>query len=713
MLKSNINSSVMYNNTKRDIDPADVGHESYVYPFRLYDEEVEIALGKPKYEFSSKYGIVYYPLYLVIEDGPVSRIGVYELENSQVLKSFKGKYDVEDDDDNDEDTNQPSGMELMSSHLLLNISKEYFDNILKVHPLPLVRKDEMMDAALQGVEAAAVAAAEEETNEPAEPETAEDEEHLTLPSHLKKHTEDIFEKVPPVFREPLPEETKEVSDKIKKEFDKSLHVKWVQKFTKNKYYNVIDNEGGGDCLFAVIRDAFQFAGKRTTVEKLRNILADELTPDVYTQTRFLYMNFLSELQDKDKEIKELNKASAVLKKRGENASTTDSQKQAILKEASVIIEKHNKLVNEKKQTSLLLEEFKYMAEIDSFEKYREFIKTSQYWADTWAISTLERVLNVKIVILSEGTFRAGDVNSVLQCGQLNDTELQDKGYFKPDYYILTSYTGSEYAAKNHYTLVTYKERGIFTFRELPYDIKVMVINKCMERNSGAYYLIEDFVKLKRDLGLDPNEGENKEEDEETDREMIERGLFEKDVAFMFYEKSNGKPKAGTGSGEKIDKVRIPEFNMLNQITDWRRQLDDSWMVPFTLDGKRWGSVEHYFLGSQYKKGFPDFYAQFSLDSKSDLSKDLAMAKAAVSTGKYKTVVLRDKKIKPDADFFEIKVNPRHVEERRLALDAKFSQNLDLKRTLLETKKAKLMHYVKSGKPETDVLLMELREGITL
>ena len=35
------------------------------------------------------------------------------------------------------------------------------------------------------------------------------------------------------------------------------------------------------------------------------------------------------------------------------------------------------------------------------------------------------------------------------------------------------------------------------FTEIPYDVKSMIINKCLETNSGGYYLIPDFRNLKR------------------------------------------------------------------------------------------------------------------------------------------------------------------------------------------------------------------------
>jgi predicted NAD-dependent protein-ADP-ribosyltransferase YbiA (DUF1768 family) len=123
-------------------------------------------------------------------------------------------------------------------------------------------------------------------------------------------------------------------------------------------------------------------------------------------------------------------------------------------------------------------------------------------------------------------------------------------------------------------------------------------------------------------------------------------------------------------------------------------------------------VEHYYLGCQFKKGFPDFYQQFSLDSNTDISKDIAIARAAAGkTGKLKDRILREKTIKTDPDFFEVGVNPRNQEERHKALTAKFNQNLDLKSMLLETKTAKLVHFVRGKEAETDDLLMKARKEL--
>jgi predicted NAD-dependent protein-ADP-ribosyltransferase YbiA (DUF1768 family) len=213
------------------------------------------------------------------------------------------------------------------------------------------------------------------------------------------------------------------------------------------------------------------------------------------------------------------------------------------------------------------------------------------------------------------------------------------------------------------------------------------------------------------LGLSPDEGSPDDDDD-----VLEYEKYDPETIFVFYSKS-AHNKAGKGSGETIKKSRITEFNTLNKdsvCTDWRKKIDDSWVAAFTLDGHRWSSVEHYFQGSQYKKGFPDFYLQFSLDSESDISKDVSLAKLVGSKPNKQHKLSQKPKssnIVIDADFYEIRTNPRHEEERLKALLAKFTQNLDLKKVLIETKDAKLMRFERGNPAKTDELLMKVRRTI--
>jgi predicted NAD-dependent protein-ADP-ribosyltransferase YbiA (DUF1768 family) len=477
--------------------------------------------------------------------------------------------------------------------------------------------------------------------------------------------------------------------------------KWIAKFMKNGNYEIVDNEGGGDCFFAVIRDAFANVGKKTTVAKLRTILSDAVTENIFKEYRSLYNAFNGQYQELENILKILKKTSNTLKGRSEKSKDKAETKQ-ILTEANSVVEKYKQTIIDKKAAKLLLDEFDYMKDIRTVDDFKAFVKTSRFWADTWAISTLERILNIKVILLSSLSYRAGDLDSVINCGQLNDTDIERQGQFKPDYYIMTEYTGS------HYKLITYKEKNIFKFSEVPYDIKALIINKCMERNAGPYYLIQDFRNMKLKLGLDANEGEPQESDDD----YIHNEVYDANIVFMFHTQSNSAPRPGKGSGEHIPDTIAFEYNKLHNMADWRRKLDDAWLVPFTVDDKRWNSVEHYYLGSQFKKGFPDFYKKFSLDSDSEISKDIGLARiAGGKTGKSKDNVLREKHITIDPDFYEATENPRNKMERTVALIAKFNQNLDLKQILLETKHAKLLHFIRGKEPEVDMALMKLRREL--
>ena len=96
--------------------------------------------------------------------------------------------------------------------------------------------------------------------------------------------------------------------------------------------------------------------------------------------------------------------------------------------------------------------------IDSIEAYKEFILTPKFWAETLTISILEKELNMKVIVLSEFESKGLDRNEIIKCGEFTQ-EMQNEGYFKPDYYVLTSYTGC------HYKSVSYKNRKILEFSE--------------------------------------------------------------------------------------------------------------------------------------------------------------------------------------------------------------------------------------------------------
>lgn len=705
MVKSEIRPDKINYNEGKVVDDEDIGHASSLYEVELFGIPIQIGIGKEKYTYSA-HDVVYYSIYLIIQDEIKSRIGVVEYDSHNVIDNL--------DEDGD--------LKLENGNIIYFVGEDYLRDVVKRSEKndPMESdEDEDEDEDDEDLEVQPLVINDDVVLLDNDPDVTvlEDEDdtavmRLKIPSDKKTNQiedtepdleDGVFEEVSGVeVPDTLPEETKEMSEQAKTTYKPSSNQFWVSKFMKNENYDIIDNEGRGDCFFAVIRDAFEQLGKKTTVAKLRAIVSDEVTEELFQEYRTLYNSFYGEYQQIESQLKVLKKTGKLLKERSEKTLGKDENKQ-ILDEATAVVERYNNLVADKKDAKQLLNEFDYMKNIDTIDAFKTYIKSNDYWADTWAISTIERVLNVKVVILSKMAYKSGDLDAVLQCGQLNDTDLERQGNFKPDYYIMTSYTGS------HYTLITYKDKRIFKFSEVPYDIKALVINKCMERNSGPYYLIQDLRNFKLKLGLNANEGEPQDNEDD----YVHSDLYDNNVTFMFHSLSNSAPKPGKGSGENLSDIKAFEYNKLNKMPDWRKKLDDAWISPFTVDDHRWNSVEHYYLGSQFKKGFPDFYHKFSLDSNSEISKDIGLARIAGSkSGKTKTNVLREKQVTIDPDFYEIGVDPRSKTERITAIVAKFNQNLDLKQTLLNTHRAKLIHFVRGREPVVDIDLMKLRRELT-
>ena len=356
-------------------------------------------------------------------------------------------------------------------------------------------------------------------------------------------------------------------------------------------------------------------------------------------------------------------------------TTSDRSIQAtIVCNAEEISKKHSLVKAEKQHAKELLEEFKFMKGITTLEAFQAKIQTCEFWGETWAISTLERVLGVKFILLSREAYLEGDLDNVLQCGQLNDTILEEKGSFEPKYYIIMDYQGW------HYELITYKGRGALTFKELPYNIKKLVVDKCLERAAGPYYIIPDFRNFMDKLKVVVSDA------------VIETkpGLYDDSTIFQFYSNSSDKPKPGKGAGETLGSESSKDYVELAIIPNWRKKLSNSWKKEFELDGKKWLTVEHYYQGAKFKTHNPEFYAQFSLDSKSDLSKNPEEAK--IAGGKDKND-LRSENITIDEDFFD----GRNKEVMEKAMKAKFTQNPELATLLKATKNAKLIQY-KPGAP---------------
>jgi predicted NAD-dependent protein-ADP-ribosyltransferase YbiA (DUF1768 family) len=698
MVKSVIDPKNINYNESKNVDDDDLYYASTRYNYTLYKKKIEIVLGKIRYTYS-KYDVLYYPIYLVFGDEIDSKIGIFEIEANKSIEAI--------DDDGDVDLRKGNIIPFISEDYLKKTIAEYekdmeFQEKHISNEIDVTEKEFIQNESVE---------TEENNIDNGEIRKKQDDIFtLDIPENMNKNQKadetlknGLFIEDKSVIQPPiLTQETKIDSDKYKSEYTENPSNTWIEKFTKNNNYNIIDNEGGGDCFFAVIRDAFKQIGKIITVEKIRALISKNASEDIFSLYRTMYLTHFDELQNIDKELAAIKKTGNILKKRISSAESADIHKK-LVDEAKDLLIKRDELMSNKEVTKETMKDFEYMKNIDTFEKFKEFILTRDFWADEWSISLLEHLLNVKFIILSQENFEEGDLDSVMRCEVYNNAYMKEGEKFNPDYYIMTTHTG------NHYTLISYKNKNIFKFKEIPYDIKTLIINKCMEKNSGVYYLIQDFCNFKTELGLPSDCGKPIENEDE----FLNRDLYDKDIVFRFYANSNKKPLAGKGSGETIPDTRINEFNSLNNkknrsMIDWRKKLDDTWPVVINVDNHKWSTVKHYCLGSKFKNGFPDFYLEFSLDSDSKISKDLELAIIAGSaSGKLESKILRKPEIKIDSDY-----NIHADEYRKKALISKFSQNLDLKKILLDTTPARLDHFVRRNETVPDELLMLVRKELT-
>lgn len=636
-----LKDKIQYKETRK-VDEEDIGHNGSVYDYEIYDTNIELVLGKEKHNYTD-FNVIFYPVYLFHDDKIVVKIGVFEIEANKMISSL----------DEDGDIMIENGNIILFSFS----TQEFIEKRLAKYGENMENKGEN----------------KEQNKEIKQLDKKDNIEILDTGALLEK-------------------ETKEMALKNRDEFTKSSANSWIENAMKNNNYSVVDVPGDGDCFFTSIQAAFENVGKKYTILELRKMISEEVTQDLFDQYKMIYNSIKEESERFDVKMKEQKKTNSILKKRHES-TLEKTQSDSILEEANKLHDQYKENKTSKESTTELLDEFDFMENIDNTEHMKNMIETNRFWADTWAVSILEHKLNIKVIIMSEEYFNAGDIENILLCTQINDDK---KAVKKPSFYVILGHN------VNHYYLITYKSKSLLKFNEIPYDIKVKVILKCMENDSGDFYLIDDFKKMKEEIHK--TQGDEDEPSEEDDI----YGLYDENTVFMIHGKANAKPKPGKGNGEKIKNDNMLNYHLLSKdkcCNDWRRKLSDEWGDEFKLDGKRWYSVNHYMYANKYKKGFPDFYDKFALDSESKISKDLEIAKHAISkTGKYKQEVLRDESIKEDANI--------NIDElREKALMAKFTQNKDFNKLLSETKDAKIVLYVRGGKPKMDTLLMTVRQKI--
>ena len=761
MVRSRLDPSVNYTELK-SIDPSDSKETNYSAP--LYEAIVMgintiISIGQIKNTFIDK-NIVYYPIYLIKSDKVISQIGVYELFEETVASILDDEGDI-----NLEKTPPPLIYSFVTKTL---IQKAVF---IAENPSAALAKGRGKPA-LPKVTAAAAAAA-------AEDEDTESDEDIQAAIHASRVDPKDVGKGPIKIPKRLPVQTMDQFDSELRNFRERPDQPWIQRYYINNEFNIVKSPVDSDSFFYAICDAIRsvYPDRDINIINLREKLAGVISVEQYSAYKSLYDSFNLQLQRNRQRNEEIVAENQDLKTRLTGSQSLSEKKQ--IRERALVLKAENEELKEKREA--IKDNMKYvnfMKGVHNIEQLRDVIRVGEgageFRADEWAISALEIILNIKLIVFSKTDFHDNNdktfaMTNVIHCGK-NVSKSQkdfivqeiekmksgkhksaamvaldepkgkgatgsglikrrDKYEFIPDHYIMLSETDK------HYDLITYRETKMFTFAEIPYSVKLQITSRCLQgfELSGIYTNIPQFMLfMKEDMEATNKMLMKDIESEIADLDKSSNPHYNDSLRLMHHALSSNK-MPGFAVGDLVSPSDMKGFmnlmggggnNDKGGKNNWRRKISNEWCQPFTHDGHRWLSVEHYYQGNKFLKTFPEFYLLFTMDANkkskyydetsilSRISNDVELATVAgkknpTTTIDGKKVSLRPSSVAIDPDFF----NGRHSRVLEDGTMAKFSQNDDLAKVLLMTNNAKLINYSHTKHTTPSMHIMHVRSKL--
>lgn len=675
MVVSNIIQNVTFKEDK-SVEKHDKKTEVSIFRITLLDIDVNVSIGKVN---TSLYDDIYFaPVYLVLNENVQVKIGIYEF----LAEDYTTLLDADND----------LNIAYIEGPLLFEfVTKEYLQEMMEKYEL-----------------------LEDISND----ESESDDEDKEQEEDADKMQPFVYEEDDTVYLEL--KETKKDDDDMAKTFKSTTNTTWIEEFYKNNNYSILDNEGGGDCLFATIRDGLKHSNISITVPEIRKMLSESTTQEQFKTYKENYDMFSGEIRELEDKMREARKRHGELAKEYKKIAAKakqekDRDNKLILRDKALSIKADfesikpifKKYKDEKAVAETNLVEFQFMETIDTLDDLKKMINTCKFWADAASITRIEYIMNIKLIVLSSEYYKMGLKERVVTCGDFTLKEIEDKGYFNPKHYIVVEHTG------DHYKLIKYKNKGAMLFHELPYKLREDLVERCASSQGKTVY--NYIPKFQTYMGVPitmPNVEDEVDEEMTSDNEAEmtpsvsktndDEPLFDDSVIFQFYSKSKDAAP-GKGSGENISPKMEMEFIELGKIKNWRHKLSNfhtkkdknKKVVPlFKLDGYTWASVEHYYHANKFKKNNMDYYKLFTMESKSEISKDPIAAKGAGGkTGKVNKKKFRPSNVKMDEDFM---MNGKNEDVMYNGQLAKYKQNPELKDMLLLTKDAKLVHFSRGG-----------------
>ena len=223
----------------------------------------------------------------------------------------------------------------------------------------------------------------------------------------------------------------------------------------HNFFHIIKNAGGGDCFFHSVSQALKYQNKRLKYVQigLRRIITNAITVQMFKEYDIQqWQLFLANDSRGITYIKQLY---------GNNYNKNT------VKEIRTELNKPEKIQHNVKINRLI----ESLHDIQRFPAFNDYLLSSDYWADTFAINMLRQLLNTQFIIFDS---KKNNINCILNF---------DNKKHKYDGYILIWWT-----SPTHYELIEYadpednqrRREGYFTFESLPMIIKQLINQAAIE-----------------------------------------------------------------------------------------------------------------------------------------------------------------------------------------------------------------------------------------
>lgn len=415
------------------------------------------------------------------------------------------------------------------------------------------------------------------------------------------------------------------------------------------------------CLANCLHHKLNMTEEKTN-EYLYGILSEHITLSMFDILKTMYHSIQEKL-DSNKEQHKLTKSQlSSSKKEFKQLQQKDDTFQTLVEELKTLKQKSQHHLTKHKYLQNLLSDKDHMRYIDTIEDYKQFIKSGDYVCEPWTLEILERLMNVKIILLSR------EMPQWLVCSRQSPFP-HNLSLFNPKYYILLEFMD------NDYRIVEFNGVKLFAFETLPLKIKDLVMYRCLEKNESVYANIPLFVKYKQ-FKLTAEQHKSLQDDTidlEPDKNRLLIGEDLKNFA-----------TPGSFPSERMDFDNIVDSDLIRD-KHWREKLADNYSKPdgrFSLGDKEWASVNHYVTAQPLKQMDPARYLKMSLTSGSTLAK------------KPVPYMVLDNDDRYSAEF------------------AKFSQNPVLKDLLLNTGDAALYAYIPGRQSIKMDILSKVRDVLS-